>query len=106
AETRASVEAVVDTGFNGFLTLRPSIITRLALQWLYRDEGTLADGSVELFDVYAGTILWHGVARTIEIDAVNAESLIGMRLLRQNDVHFEVIEGGKVLIKPRESTAG
>ena len=39
-------EAVIDTGFNGFLTLPPALIAALGLPWLCRQDGQLADGSV------------------------------------------------------------
>ncbi len=34
------VEAVVDTGFNGFLTLPPALIAALRLPWLCRQQGS------------------------------------------------------------------
>src|SRR5436309_522080 len=46
------VEAVIDTGFNGFLTLPPALIAALGLPWPCRQQGQLADGSVQAFDVY------------------------------------------------------
>src|SRR5207302_3254527 len=34
------VEAVIDTGFNGFLTLPPALIAALGLTWLCRHRGS------------------------------------------------------------------
>src|SRR5688500_5281294 len=51
------IEAVVDTGFSGDLTLRPSLIGSLGLQWLCRQQGVLADGQLHTFDVYAATVV-------------------------------------------------
>ena len=39
------VDAVIDTGFTGFLSLPLATITRLGLPWHFRDIGTLGDGS-------------------------------------------------------------
>jgi predicted aspartyl protease len=47
------VEAVIDTGFTGALTLPPALITRLGLRWRSVDRATLADGSTCVFQVYA-----------------------------------------------------
>ena len=94
------VEALVDTGFTGYLTLPPAAITALQLTWLGRDQGTLADGSVLLFDVYRGTVLWNGRPRTIEVEAASAQPLAGMTLLERHRLGIEVIDGGAVTITP------
>ena len=54
------VEGVIDTGFNGFVTLPPGLIAALGLPWLCRQQGQLADGSLLVFDVYVATVAWHG----------------------------------------------
>lgn len=45
-----SVDAVIDTGFNGFLSLPIAIVMELGLVWSYRDRATLGDGSETLFE--------------------------------------------------------
>jgi clan AA aspartic protease len=76
------VATVVDTGFNGHLTLPPTVIASLQLQWLGRDPAELADGSMQLFDVYRGTVLWNGQPRAIDIDEADSQPLLGMRMLQ------------------------
>src|SRR5262249_21672179 len=73
-----TIEAVSDTGFNGFLTLPPALIGMLSFPWLCHTQGYLADGSVHDFDVYGATILWDGHLRTVETEAVDAQPLVGM----------------------------
>jgi clan AA aspartic protease len=92
--------AVVDTGFSGFLTLPAAVIDALGLTWLGRDEGTLADGRTELFDVYQGVLLWNGQPQTVEIEATETEPLIGMSLLGGHHLHVAVVESGKVTVEP------
>ena len=46
-----SFEAVIDTGFSGFLTLPAGIIAELDLTWKGRDIATLGDGSSCIFGV-------------------------------------------------------
>ena len=41
------IEAVVDTGFNGFLTLPPALVAELGLTFQGEGWATLANGSVE-----------------------------------------------------------
>lgn len=92
------VEAVIDTGFNGFLTLPPALIAVLGLPWLCRQQGQLADGSVQAFDVYVATVEWDGQLRSVEVDAAEAQPLIGMALLLGSELRIHVIPNGSVTI--------
>jgi clan AA aspartic protease len=97
--TLKSFDAVIDTGFTGFLSLPIAIIMELGLEWSYRDRATLGDGSETVFDVYNAEILWNGQLREIEIDAAETEPLLGMALLRGYRLQVDTIEGGLVSIE-------
>jgi clan AA aspartic protease len=90
------VEAVIDTGFNGFVTLPQSLIAALQLSWLCRQQGELADGSFSTFDVFAATAEWHGKAKMVEVEAADAQPLIGMALLEGPELRIEVKLHGDV----------
>jgi clan AA aspartic protease len=92
------VDAVIDTGFSGFLTLPFSIITTLDLTWKGRDVATLGDGTSCIFEVYIAAVIWDGQYRTIDINESETVPLVGMRLLRGYDLHIQTIEGGSVTI--------
>ena len=92
------IEAIIDTGFTGFLTLPPALVTALGLSWLCRQAGMLADGHVEFFDVYVATVIWDGQPRTVEVEAVDTEPLVGMSLLDQHALRIDVMHGGVVTI--------
>lgn len=96
-----SIDAVIDTGFNGFLTLPPARLASLGATWLYRGQGVLADGSIRVFDVYATTVIWDGQPRRVEVKSVDAAPLVGMALLLNHDLRIEIVPGGSVLITPR-----
>ncbi len=98
--TRQAVEAIIDTGFNGYLTLPASVITDLELPWLYRHHGELADGSIQIFDVYEAKIVWNGAPRSVEPESVNANPLVGMSLLLDHELRIEVRENGRAEITP------
>lgn len=93
------IEAIVDTGFTGHLTLPIDLIEHLALSWLSRGHALLADGSLHVFDVYIGTLTWNGQARTVEVDEAETDPLVGMRLLRDHNLSVDVVEGGNVRIE-------
>jgi clan AA aspartic protease len=94
-----SVDAVIDTGFNGFLSLPIEIIRELGLPWNYRDRATLGDGSETLFDVYDAEVIWNGQYQEIEINAAETEPLLGMRMLKGYRLQVDTIEGGLVTIE-------
>jgi len=93
-----AVEAIVDTGFNGFLTLPSALIGALGLPWLFRQQGQLADGSFQVLDVFAATLLWDGQRRTVEVEALDAQPLVGMALMRGHELRVHVTPGGVVTI--------
>ena len=75
------VEAVVDTGYNGYLTLPPSLIARLGLPRRSRGHAYLADGSLAYFDYYGVIVLWDGDLRDVDVGEMDSSPLVGMRLL-------------------------
>ena len=94
----SEVEAIIDTGFDGFITLPPALVAALGLRRLSRGRATLANGQEVLFDIYGSTVIWDGVPRHVETDAVDAPPLVGMSLLHDHELHIHVVDGGRVLI--------
>lgn len=93
------VEAVIDTGFTGFMTLPPSLVAQLGLVFMGTGEATLADGSEVTFDAYAATVLWEGQPRDVLIDEADTTPLVGMLLLDRHNLNIDVENGGRVLIE-------
>jgi clan AA aspartic protease len=94
-----SVNAVIDTGFTGFLSLPSNIIAELELPWSYRDRATLGDGSETLFDVHNANIIWDGQFREIEINAADTDPLLGMKMLRGFRLQVDTVQDGVVTIE-------
>jgi clan AA aspartic protease len=92
-------EAVVDTGFNGALTLPSDLIAKLGLRLKTRMWGMLADGRADLFDVYEALIFWNGRLRRISVNAAESDPLLGMSLLQGNELAIQVVDGGEVFIR-------
>jgi clan AA aspartic protease len=90
------VEAVIDTGFNGFLTLPPALIAALGLPWLCRQQGQLADASFLAFDVYVATVDWDSQPRSVEVEGADAQPLLGMALMQGSELRIQVVPGGAV----------
>jgi len=100
---RQMIDAVIDTGFTGFLTLPSSVLADLNLRAYRREEGILGDGSTCIFDVYRGLVIWDGELQRIDINESDTEPLVGMGLLYGYRMQLDVIEGGTVTIQALSS---
>ncbi len=98
AQQPQRTEVVIDTEFNGYLTLPEKKIHDLKLPFVGNRRATLGDGNVVVLDVYLATVSWHGQER--EVLALQSEGgpLIGMSLLSGSRVTLDVVEGGAVRI--------
>lgn len=95
------VEALIDTGFSGYLTLPSALVAAFGLEFDGVGWGVLADGTEASFDMYDATLLWDGRPRSVYIYAAEATPLVGMRLLEGHDLHVEVEGGGHVTVEAR-----
>src|SRR5713101_5617801 len=93
------VEAVIDTGYTGSLTLPPTLIQALGLRWQTQGRVRLADGSPCIFNVFEAKVVWDGKMRQILVDEADTDPLVGMRLLRGHELKMQVHSRGKVTIK-------
>ena len=94
------IEAVIDTGFTGFLTVTPALVMELGFDLRGTGRATLADGNEVTFPYYGVAVLWDGQRMYIEADAADTTPLIGMRLLDGHSLHMDVLDGGRVAIEP------
>ena len=91
--------AVVDTGFTGWLTLPKDTIAALGLKWHDETRAILADGDSTVFDTYHVTVLWDGQPQAVFVDELESEPLVGVRLLRGFRLVIEGVDGGVVQIE-------
>ncbi|MCY7275323.1 MAG: clan AA aspartic protease [Phormidesmis sp. CAN_BIN44] len=92
------IECVVDTGFEGFLTLPTAIIIDLGLPYIAPIDANLADNSRITTNVHQGIILWNGLERVIPILSMGRRPLIGTALLEDYHLSIDFCESGTVLI--------
>lgn len=95
------IEAVIDTGYNGFLTLPPRLIDDLGLPFAYMGQAFLANDAEVDFDVHYVTVLWDGQPRDIEADATGSTPLVGMLLLDKHNLNIDIERGGRVVIEAK-----
>ena len=95
------IEAVIDTGYSGFLTLPTTLVMELGLPFAYVGRALLANDDEVTFDVHDVTVLWDGQPRDIKADATGSTPLVGMLLLARHSLNIEVERGGGVRIEAR-----
>lgn len=93
------VDAVMDTGFNGFLSLPPALLTAPGCPRIGLGRALLANGSSELFDLHEVVVLWDGQPRTVEADAADTDALMGMSLIDGHELRIRATDGGLVTIE-------
>jgi predicted aspartyl protease len=93
-------EDMIDSGYNGTLTLPVVDVAALELEYKGGGRATMADGAIVAFDIFTAEILWEGVWRPIPVSAVGEGALVGMRLLEDHRLSMDVRPGGTVEITP------
>ena len=92
------IECVVDTGFEGFLTLPSTVITKLGLPYIARINANLADNSNVATNVYLATILWKRVEKDVAVLGMGRRPLIGTALLEDYHLSIDFCDGGTVIV--------
>lgn len=95
---RRTLDAVIDTGYDGWLSLPPDVVSRLQLPWRRRGLALLADGTESVFDIHQGVVVWDKRQRRIPIDAVGLVPLVGMAMMNDYELQVQVRSGGRVTL--------
>ena len=94
------LEAVIDTGFNGHLSLPPNVIQELGLPIRAPVDMVVATDVTFTVDSYRGTILWRGQHLRVPVLAAEGTPLIGTALLWGSLLTAEMIDNDAVAIGP------
>lgn len=95
-----SVEAIVDTGFEGDLALPQPVIFALDAALSGIDSFALADGSRLNCRVYEFLLDWNDEQRPVEVLMLDGAPLIGTHLMEGFSLQVEMSEGGEVQLDP------
>ena len=100
------VDAGIDTGYNGFLTLPASLIEELELPFAGTAGAELGDGHEARMDVYLAAVRWGDGVRDILVLEAPGGALLGMAMLEGSRVTLDVEENGTVWIEPLSEIRG
>ncbi len=95
---------VVDTGFDGDLTLSRESINQLGLAEVAPTMVTLATGVREQVNTWGGYILWHGRHRYVEVLETRGNPLMGTRLLEGSQLTVQMRVNEEVVIEELDET--
>ena len=95
-----SFNFILDTGFDGDLSLPTQILQGLDVAAEGERIIELADGSRTTTYEWSAIVRWYGAARPITIAESAGEPLLGMNLLWQSRITLETRAYGPVVIEP------
>jgi len=93
------VEAGIDTGYDGFLTLPSSLIRDLDLPFAGTARAILGDGNEVSLDLFLASVLWENEPSEVLVLAAEGGVLLDMALLVGTRVILDVEEDGVVTIE-------
>lgn len=94
------LEAVIDTGFDGFLTLPARLIRRLDLPVFGRIQAALGDGSNVPMAGFAAAVRWNDQERGVLALQAEGPPLLGMAMLFGSRLLLDAEENGFVGVEP------
>ena len=94
-----SIDAVIDAGFSGFLTLPRHLIESLGFRRRRRTNVLLANQVQASLNVWLAQILGHERLRTIRVLVAEGVPLLGTRLLTASQLTAQFRNGGEGLIE-------
>jgi clan AA aspartic protease len=93
-----TIEFVVDTGFEGALTLPHRAVAALGLPFLEVRFANLADDSHAQVDIHQATIVWDGQEVDVAVLAMGTRPLLGTALLDGFNLSADFEDNGTVTV--------
>ena len=92
------IEAVIDTGFTGYLTLPSALVSRLNLQQAGEQRAILGNENRVVLKRHIAKVLWHGAERNVYVLQAEGGPLVGMSLLHGSRLILDVVTDGNVTV--------
>ena len=95
-----TVEFVIDTGFDGALSLPQAAVSAMKLPFFEDIRANLANDSDVMLPVHVATIIWQGLLITVRVLATGRRPLFGTALLAGQRLSIDFEQNGSVNIGP------
>ena len=90
------IEAVLDTGYNSYLSLPSDLIEVLGLPHTGETKMKLSDGTVQTVLTYDADVMTDKRLFHVEVDAAEGTPLAGMRLFTNYDLTMRIEPSGSL----------
>ena len=97
-ERQHSIQAILDTGFSGHLTLPSGLIDELDLIFIESRRYFLANNAPVNFDLFQAVLDWDNQVRTIHVLSSESNPLVGMKMVQGSHIFINAVDGGEVRI--------
>ncbi len=94
-----SLDFVVDTGFNGYLTLPPQAVGAMNLPLHSSTPIKLADGSEALTAIHLATVVWDGIEKVVLVLASGYKPLLGAAMMEGYHLEINFADNGLVSLE-------
>lgn len=94
-----SINFVIDTGFNDYLTLPPQAVSAMNLPLYSSTPARLADGSETLLSIHLATIVWDNLEKIVPILASGYKPLLGTALMEGYHLEIDFEDNGLVSLE-------
>jgi clan AA aspartic protease len=92
------VGCVIDTGFEGALTLPLIVVKKFQLPYVARINANLANDDNFVTPVHVATVVWDGAEIEVPVLAMGRRPLVGTLLLSKYNLNIDFCDGGMVTI--------
>jgi clan AA aspartic protease len=94
-----SLDFVIDTGFNDYLTLPLQAVNAMNLPLYSSIPARFADGSGTLLSVHLGTIVWNNVEKVVPILASGYKPLLGTKMMGGYHLEIDFEDNGLISLE-------
>ncbi|MDJ0799611.1 MAG: clan AA aspartic protease [Calothrix sp. MO_167.B12] len=99
-----SLDFVIDTGFNDYLTLPLQAVSAMNFPLYSTIPARLADGSETLLSVHLGTIVWDNVEKVVPVLASGYKPLLGVAMMEGYHLEIDFADNGLVSLEKISSS--
>ena len=96
---KAHVDATIDTGYNGFLTLPKALVEELGLPSVGPARASLGDGNEVGMELFLASVQWEEELQDVLVLAAEGGVLLGMAMLLGCRLMIDVETDGTVSIE-------